>query len=486
MKRIRLTAVGLSMMLLVSSLPCVSTISAFDFDIPALQYYLLGKTHTLANPSAYDMDGNGILTVSDLTLCKRKLLSPAADMDSEWKLIWNDEFDGNAVDTSKWGYDLGNWLLNESGGLESYGWGNNEKEFYTDKNAAVSDGILTIAAKKEAYTDSAQGSYDYTSARMTTKQKFSFCGGKLEVRARVDSGKSLWPAIWMLPEDTIYGKWAASGEIDIMEGWGSKPQQICGTIHFGDTWPNNTYLTKDYFFENGDSTENWHTYGLEWDAEKLCWLVDGECYSEQTDWYSAGRAFPAPFDQNFYLILNLAVGGQFDGIDGVDADSSIFANGDKQMQVDYVRVYQKSDSSFTPTKLQSPSLTGYFEGADAELKNSDAGTAFTIRSVGTLEYGVMGIYGGQPLEAEKTYQISFDASASVSRTMRLTVEDSVYNRYLDELISLSEDTTHCTYSFTVPSAMEADIKFQLGAVENADTLPAHTVNLSNISLIPMN
>ena len=481
MNRYRILAVVSTMTLFVGSVAEISNTSAADWDIPALQYYLLGKTHTLANPSIYDMDGNGVLNVSDLTLCKRKLLSPVQE-ESEWKLLWNDEFDGNSVDTSKWEYDLGNWLLNESGGLESYGWGNNEQEFYTDTNASVSNGILTIAAKKEPYTDPVQGNYEYTSARMSTKQKFSFCGGKVEVRARVDSGKSLWPAIWMLPEDTVYGKWAASGEIDIMEGWGSKPQQICGTIHFGDTWPNNTYLTKDYYFADDDSTENWHTYGLEWDAEKIRWLIDGVCYSEQSDWYSAGRAFPAPFDQNFYLILNLAVGGQFDGIDGVNADPSIFANGSKNMQIDYVRVYQKTEHTFTPTQLKEPSLNGYFEGADAELKNTDAGTAFTIRSVGTLEYGVMGIYGGQHLEAGKTYRISFDAAASVPRTMRLTVEDGVYNRYLDELISLSTDSKSYSYTITVPETMDADIKFQLGAVGDTETLSTHTVNLAKISL----
>lgn len=481
MNRYRILAVVSTMTLFVGSFAEISNTSAADWDIPALQYYLLGKTHTLANPSIYDMDENGVLNVSDLTLCKRKLLSPVQE-ESEWKLLWNDEFDGNSVDMSKWGYDLGNWLLNESGGLESYGWGNNEQEFYTDTNTSVSNGILTIATKKEPYTDPVQGNYEYTSARMSTKQKFSFCGGKVEVRARVDSGKSLWPAIWMLPEDTVYGKWAASGEIDIMEGWGSKPQQICGTIHFGDTWPYNTYLTKDYYFADDDSTENWHTYGLEWDAEKIRWLVDGVCYSEQSDWYSAGRAFPAPFDQNFYLILNLAVGGQFDGIDGVNADPSIFANGSKNMQIDYVRVYQKTEHTFTPTQLKEPSLNGYFEGADAELKNTDAGTAFTIRSVGTLEYGVMGIYGGQHLEAGKTYRISFDAAASVPRTMRLTVEDGVYNRYLDELISLSTDSKSYSYTITVPETMDADIKFQLGAVGDTETLSTHTVNLAKISL----
>lgn len=444
--------------------------------------FLLGENQILENPSAYDADENGILNAADFTLLKRNVL---ANADQEWKLIWADEFDGEQLDTEKWGYDLGNWLLNESGALESYGWGNNEKQFYTDQNTSLSDGLLTISAKKESYTDAVQGAYDYTSSRLSTKHKFSLCGGKIEVRARMDSGKSLWPAIWMLPEDTVYGKWAASGEIDIMEGWGSKPDQICGTIHFGDTWPNNTYLTKDYFFENGTTVEEWHTYGIEWDASKIRWFVDGECFSEQTEWYSTGRAFPAPFNQNFYLILNLAVGGQFDGVNGVDADPSIFENGAKCMQVDYVRVYQKSNHTFYPSELPSPSLIGYFEGSDAELKNSDAGTELTIRSVGNLEYGVMGIYGGQMLSAGQSYTLSFRTAASTVRTMRVTVEDDAYHRYLDECIVLSDQKQHYSFTFTVPIDMNADIKFQLGYFENDGALPTHTVQLSDLVLAPL-
>lgn len=452
-----------------------SLITAFAADSKNLLDFLLTRSNPLFDAASCDLDDNGILNAVDLALM---LKSAPATTDDEWNLIWSDEFDGNAVDTSKWGYETGNWLLNENGGLESYGWGNNEKEFYTDKNATVSNGILTIAAKKEPYTDEVQGYYDYTSARMVTKNRFSTCGGRVEVRARVDSGKSLWPAIWMLPEDTVYGKWAASGEIDIMEGWGSTPDKICGTIHFGDTWPDNTYLTKDFYFTDSDSTENWHTYAIEWDAAAIRWFVDETCYSTQTDWYSAGRAYPAPFDQNFYLLLNLAIGGNFDGVNGTDADASIFANGDKCMQVDYVRVYKKNGYEFNPTELQTPSLTGYFEGADASLKNSDAGTTLTINSVGTLEYAAMAIYGKQPVETDKTYRLSFDCKSSTARTMRLTIEDSSYQRYLDELVNISPDSTHFSYDVTFPNAMNADIKFQLGCTEGADSLPAHTVQIT--------
>ena len=147
-----------------------------------------------------------------------------ADTDG-YKLVWSDEFDGNTLDMDKWSYELGNWKLDDNGNYITNGWGNNEQQFYTSENTAVKDGILTIAAKHEKWTDEVQGSYDYTSSRISTAHKFSTCGGRIEVRAKCSSGKSLWPAIWMLPEDSAYGGWASSGEIDIMEGWESLPKR---------------------------------------------------------------------------------------------------------------------------------------------------------------------------------------------------------------------------------------------------------------------
>ncbi len=398
----------------------------------------------------------------------------------EWVLTWSDEFNGNAIDSSKWKFETGNWLLDTNGNYVTHGWGNNEQEFYTDKNAFTEDGILTIQAKKETYTDPVQGSYEYTSSKLITKDLFSVCGGRIEVRARVDAGKSLWPAIWMLPEDAVYGAWAASGEIDIMEGWGSTPEKICGTIHFGDIWPNNTYLTNDYYFPQNDSTENWHTYALEWDENEMRWYVDEHLFSTQTAWHSEGRTYPAPFDQNFYLILNLAVGGHFDGVDGIHADPSIFADGPKEMMVDYVRVYQKGGVSREPSKLSCESLSSYFEGADASLKNSDNGCQINIRNVGTLEYAVLGILSNREVQAGKTYRISFAVSSTAERDMRVTAENKVYDRFLDETLTISPDPLPCSFDVTFPEDGQMDVKFQLGNIGNAASLGEHTVCISNI------
>ena len=448
--------------------------------------------------TAIDMDYNsdGAVDIFDMVSARRSgangeelhrlsgfLLGNGAGTPAQesYRLVWSDEFDGSSLDMDKWSYELGNWKLDDSGNYITNGWGNNEQEFYTDRNTAVKDGVLTISARKESWTDEKQGSYDYTSSRLSTQHKFSVCGGRIEVRARCDSGKSLWPAIWMLPEDSAYGGWASSGEIDIMEGWGSTPERVCGTVHFGGAWPANKYLTEEYSFPEGDGTENWHTYSIEWDRGEIRWYVDDSLYSTQTDWYSEGFSYPAPFDQNFYIILNLAVGGHFDGIDGIYADPATFANGDKNFDIDYVRVYENTASDFRPTEMTSLALDNYIEGADASVVNKEGCTVIDVKNAGSLEYAVMGLLRGREVKAGQSYTLSFDAVSTAERTMVVTAEDSSYTRYLDEKVTISPGKKHYSFDVTFPSDMSADIKFQLGNIDGASVIGAHEVTLSDIS-----
>lgn len=259
---------------------------------------------------------------------------------SEWSLVWSDEFSGTEIDRSKWTFDIGNWIIDENGNGITSGWGNNEKEYYTDsnENAFIDDGKLVIKAKQEQVTDQF-GTYDYTSAKLKTKGLFSKKYGRYEIKAKLPVGKGLWPAIWMLPEEDKYGTWAASGEIDIVEAWGSRPNTVAGTIHYGEGWPNNKYTGKEFELPEKRGIDKWHTYALEWEPGELRWYVDGELYQTQNKWYSKGKdyaanfSYPAPFDQEFYLVMNLAVGGWFDG--EVDETTKF----PSQMEVDYVRVY---------------------------------------------------------------------------------------------------------------------------------------------------
>jgi len=171
---------------------------------------------------------------------------------TKWKMVWSDEFTKQQLDRTKWTYDTGNWIVDAEGNAISPGWGNNEKQYYTTKkdNSFIRDGKLVIRAKEEKTTDSL-GSYDYTSAKLKTKGLFSKTYGRYEIKAKLPTGKGLWPAFWMLPEQDKYGAWASSGEIDVMEAWGSQPDKVAGTIHYGENWPNNKYTGKDYHFPDG-------------------------------------------------------------------------------------------------------------------------------------------------------------------------------------------------------------------------------------------
>ncbi len=239
------------------------------------------------------------------------------------QLVWSDEFNGSAVDLSKWEFQLGDGT---SFGIP--GWGNDEKQWYQTSNASVANGMLTIQAREESV-----GGYQYTSSRLRSLGKGDFLYGRFEMRARLPMGQGMWPAFWMLPSDpTIYGVWAASGEIDVMEQIGGS--QIFGTIHYGDSAPGNIFSGGTTFLPAG--TENdFHVYAVEWEPTEIRWYFDGQLYSTEMSWHSTGGPYPAPFDADFHLLLNLAVGGNFPG----DPDpSTVFP---QEYVVDYVRVYQQ-------------------------------------------------------------------------------------------------------------------------------------------------
>ena len=232
-------------------------------------------------------------------------------IDSLWTQKWNDEFsgvNGTTTDASKWVFDIGK-------GPNGDGWGNQELETYTNStdNVYQKDGNLVIAAKKDA-------AGNITSGRIKTKGSLDMKYGRVDVKAKLPTGAGFWPAIWMLPTDNVYGVWASSGEIDIMENKGRLPNEVYGTLHYGAAWPNNRYTGKAYNFPSGTDVTSFHTYSMEWEPGEIRWYVDGHLYQTQNNWSATDTngekiAFPAPFDQNFHLILNLAYGGTFDGSD---------------------------------------------------------------------------------------------------------------------------------------------------------------------------
>ena len=266
-----------------------------------------------------------------------------------WKLIWSDEFNGDSVDRSKWSNQTG-FFIDESDYTTS-GWGNKELEYYTDssENTSVADGKLKLTLKKDPKTfyDTSNRPAEalYSSGKLISQDKFSVKYGRVDFRAKLPSGNGIWPAMWMMPNDDIYGTWACSGEIDVYEGRGRTPEIAYGTLHYGSTWPGDlesgdklNMLTTEGI---GSDMTSWHVYSLVWEEGNIKMYVDGICYMkrEADSWNTTGAPDNpnAPFDQRFYLIMNLAAGGYFDGLISPDFDT--FTSAD--MYVDYVRVYQR-------------------------------------------------------------------------------------------------------------------------------------------------
>lgn len=244
--------------------------------------------------------------------------SESRDYAAYTKLVWSDEFDAGSLDLTKWGFDLG-----------AGGWGNNELQTYTNAPENVTTtagGTLVIKAIRPA-----SGSPAYTSARILTKGKQTFVFGRIDVRAKIPKGKGIWPAIWMLGADIDQNNWPRCGEIDIMELRGSKPKELISTMHFANSAGTREFRTTTKV-QATDLSDDFHVYSVVRSQDQIRMFLDGQQYLtfSKSDVGSA----PYPFNNPFFVILNIAVGGDFDG--NPDASTTF----PQQMEVDYVRHYQ--------------------------------------------------------------------------------------------------------------------------------------------------
>ena len=240
-------------------------------------------------------------------------------------LVWSDEFDSERLDPRRWFFETG-----DGSQYSLAGWGNDELQWYLTDSALLENGRLVITARRES-----QNGYDYTSARLHTRGRFAFRYGRIEARIRLPGGQGLWPAFWLLPQEDTYGAWAASGEIDIMEAvnlGGTGGNTVFGTLHYGGESPDNVFSGNEYVVP-GSATDEFHLYALEWDPTEIRWYVDDVLYAMQNFWHTASADYPAPFDQPFHILLNVAVGGRFPG---APSPGTVFP---VTMEVDYVRVY---------------------------------------------------------------------------------------------------------------------------------------------------
>lgn len=269
-------------------------------------------------------------------------------------MVWNDEFDYSGLpDPQKWSYDIG-----------GSGWGNNELQYYTENrtaNARVENGKLIIEAIKESY-----GGMDYTSARLVSRQKGDWLYGRIEAYAKLPSGRGTWPAIWMLPTGWEYGSWPKSGEIDIMEYVGYDPGVVHGSIHT-EAYNHTIGTQKTATINIPDAETAYHLYAVEWTAEKIDIYVDNTKYFTFTNEHTGYTTWP--FDKAFHILLNIAVGGDWGGAQGVDPN--IWP---QKMYVDYVRVYQSI--TIDQVKIQGP---------DYSLENQD-NLVFSVPNITNATY----------------------------------------------------------------------------------------------------
>jgi len=274
------------------------------------------------SPNSIEVTATNQATAADKSLPIESSATPATStkMEKAWNMVWNDEFDGengSPVDKSKWVSEIGN----------NSGWGNAEYEYYTDsvKNCYQENGNLIIKAIKEK-----KDNFDYTSARIKTKGIFEFTYGKIEMKAKLPQGDGIWPAFWMLGANIDTKQWPDCGEIDIMEHIGKSPNNIYGTLHgpgySGATGLSSLTVSKTSLYDS------FHTYTVEWDQEGFKWFFDGVQYYKIVKANMTGRTWP--FDEDFFILLNLAVGGNWPG------NPSDLTKFPQSYTIDYVRVYQ--------------------------------------------------------------------------------------------------------------------------------------------------
>lgn len=375
-----------------------------------------------------------------------------------WQLIWSDEFDSSDVSLSKWEIQIGDGTLY---GLPP-GWGNNELQYYTNRpeNINVNNGILIITADQESYMG-----YNYTSARMRTMNQGDWTYGRFEMRAKLPFGQGLWPAFWMMPTDAVYGGWAASGEIDIMELLGQEPSKVYGTLHHGGSWPNNIQTRGEYLLTVGTFADTFHVFSLEWEPGEIRWYVDGIHYLTQTSWWTTGGPFPAPFDERFHIILNLAVGGNWPGPPG---PGTTFP---QRMEVDYIRVFQ--DTNQRPmVAIISPSNGANFQpGSSIPIVVSAIDTNGSISEVRFYQ-GDAVIVEDLSLPFEIAVQNAFEGAYSLRATAKDDSGITSYSEFVD--ISVGGAATHSPYLITpvhIPGTIEAE-NYDLGgqgvAYDDAD------------------
>ena len=410
-----------------------------------------------------------------------------------YKLLWSDEFDGKTMDQKKWNYEP-----------HEPGWTNNELQEYTTStdNVFVRDGKLVLKAIKTTK----DGKDYYTSGKVTGQNKTDFQYGKVVVSAKVPEGQGLWPAIWMMPKDeSFYGQWPKCGEIDIMESLGNDTTTSYSTIHYGEPHAEQ----QGTIVKEGDErfSAKFHEYSVEWEPGEMRFYTDGELVLTVNDWFTAvqgedDKPYPAPFNQPFFVQMNLAVGGDWPGNPDATTDFS-----KAEFEIDYVRVYQKPSYDTNVKKPEKQygkaDATGNFvrngdfkkaEKLDddtdwkfllfnggvgaAEIKNGEI--VITSSNCGTEEYSVQLVQPDLPMIKGKKYKVSFDIKADEARKCIVCVSapNAGWIRYLpDTSIDVPTDWKTYTFEFEMKDKDDNNGRLEFNMGKHGDTATIHITNV---------
>ena len=406
-----------------------------------------------------------------------------------YKLLWSDEFDGKTMDQKKWNYEP-----------HEPGWTNNELQEYTTStdNVFVRDGKLVLKAIKTTK----DGKDYYTSGKITGQNKTDFQYGKVVVSAKVPEGQGLWPAIWMMPKDeSFYGQWPKCGEIDIMESLGNDTTTSYSTIHYGEP---HAEQQGTIVKEGADSfSAKFHEYSVEWEPGEMRFYTDGELVLTVNDWFTAvqgedDKPYPAPFNQPFFVQMNLAVGGDWPGNPDSTTDFS-----KAEFEIDYVRVYQKPSYDTNVKKPekqfgQADSTGNFIRNGDFKkaekldddvdwkflLFNGGVGAAeikdgeivITSSNCGTEEYSVQLVQPDLPMIKGKKYKVTFDIKADEARKCIVCVSapNAGWIRYLpDTSIDVPTDWKTYTFEFEMKEKDDNNGRLEFNMGKHGDTATIH-------------
>lgn len=412
-----------------------------------------------------------------------------------YNLLWNDEFDGDTLNEDIWTREL-----------REPGWTNEELQEYTDSddNIYLEDGKLVLRALKS------EDEY-YTSGKVNSQNKMDFTYGKVVARAKAPEGQGLWPAIWMMPQDEEhYGQWPKCGEIDIMEVLGNETNVAYTTLHYGEPHAQQQAVKT---LSKGSFAEDFHEYSVEWEPGEIRWYIDDEEMLVANDWFSATadgveQDYPAPFDQPFFVQMNLAVGGTWPGDpdDTTDFDNAKF-------EIDYVRVYQKDEYDTNVSRPEKEFREANADGNfinnsdfsdESEDLNDDVDWKFllaqngkgaakikdgmieiTSEAEGDVDYSVQLVHWTIPLYQGKKYKVTYEAMASEERDIVVAVTAPYVDwirYYPDTKVTLSTDWKEYSFEFEMKDKddNEGRLEFNLGARGSIATVDIRNVRFEEV------